>query len=356
MINLTRGVPPVEVFPIDDLIAASERSLRQDGKYTLQYVHSPGYLPLRDWLAQENNVQPDQVFMGNSSLELLQFLSMILLKPGMRAFAESPSYDRANTLLRRCGADVVAIPLETDGIDLNVFENELKKGVPGLVYIIADFQNPMGTTTSLAKRQQISAWAREYGFIILEDSPYRQLRYRGEPVPTMRSIAPECVVQMSSFSKILAPGLRMGYLIASADIVHKLHLYAVDTYIGPVTPTQGMVYEYLKAGLLDANLTKLCNLYRPRLDALLTMLDRTFPGSTYPRPEGGFFVGVTLPEGNKMDVLIPAALEAGLNLTDGRGFFLNPADGDRFLRLPFCSLTPEEIETAIQKLEPLIVK
>jgi 2-aminoadipate transaminase len=356
MINLTRGVPPVEVFPIEDLVAASERSLRQDGKYTLQYVHAPGHQGLREWLAQKNSVQPEQIFMGNSSLELLHFLTMILLKPGMRAFVESPSYDRANTLMKRCGADVVAIPMETDGVNLDAFEQELKKGVPGLFYIIADFQNPMGTTTSRKKREQLAAWAREYNFFIAEDSPYRDLRYRGEPLPTLRSLAPEHVVQMSSFSKLLAPGLRMGYMIGNADLVQKVHDWAVDTYIGPVTPTQGMVFEYLKAGLLDANVEKLCNLYRPRLDAMVTMLDHYLPGCTFPRPDGGFFVGVTLPEGNTMERLLAKGLEAGLKLTDGRGFFLNPTDGDRFLRLPFCSLTPEEIETAVQILEPLIVK
>ena len=356
MINLTRGVPPIEVFPIDDLVAASERSLRQDGKSTLQYVHAPGYLPLRDYLAQMNNTRPDQVFMGNSSLELLEFLTMILIKPGMRAFVESPSYDRANTLLRRSGAEVVDIPLEIDGVDLNAFEKELKKGVPAVFYIIADFQNPVGTTTSLEKRKQIAAWAREYNFWIAEDSPYRPLRYRGEPVPCLRDLAPDRVIQLSSFSKILAPGLRMGFLIAQPEIIEQLHAWAVDTYIGPVTPTQGMVYEYLKAGLLEANIAKLCNLYRPRLDAMLAALDRHLPGAVFPRPEGGFFVGVTLPEGNSMEALLPRAAEAGLKLTDGRGFYLNPADGNRFLRLPFCSLTPAEIDSAIETLDPLIVK
>jgi 2-aminoadipate transaminase len=356
MINLTRGVPPVEVFPIDDLIKAGEKNLREDGKCVLQYLHAPGYPPLLEWLAKYNNVEPNQILTGNSSLELFQFLTATLVKPGARVFVESPSYDRANTLAKRCGAEVVGIPMENDGVDLNVFEKELKRGVPELFYIIADFQNPMGTATSLAKRKQIAAWAKEYGFWIVEDSPYRNLRYRGEPIPTLRSLAPECVLQMSSFSKILSPGLRMGYILGNADIIKKMTKWAVDTYIGPVTPTQGMVYEYCRAGLLDKNVAKLCELYRPRLDALLSALDRYVPGATFPRPEGGFFVGVTLPEGNTMETLLPSAAEVGIKLTDGRGFFLNPKDGDRFLRIPFCSLTPSEIEDAVAKLAPLLVK
>jgi 2-aminoadipate transaminase len=148
----------------------------------------------------------------------------------------------------------------------------------------------------------------------------------------------------------------MGYLVGDAGIVKQMHDWAVDTYIGPVTPTQGMVYEYFKAGKLEPNIRRLCDLYRPRLDAMIAAVDHYLPGSVYPRPEGGFFVGVTLPDGNCMDELLPKADKAGLKLTDGRGFFLNSVDGDRFLRLPFCSLTPDEIESAIQILARLVVK
>lgn len=355
MINLTRGVPPVEVFPIDDLVKAADKNMHEDGKCVLQYLQSPGYAPLRDWLAQKHGVESNQVLLGNSSLELMQFVTMTEVKPGDRIFLESPSYDRANTLMNRCGAQTVGIPMENDGIDLNAFEKELKRGAPKLVYIIADFQNPMGTMTSLAKRQQLAKWAQEYNFLIAEDSPYRDLRYRGEPIPTLRSMAPDHVLQMSSFSKILAPGLRMGYVVGTPAVVKRMTNWAVNTYIGPVIPTQGMVYEYCKAGLLEPNIQKLCKLYGPRLDALLKALDAYWPGASYPRPDGGFFVGVTLPKGNSMETLIPRALEAGFKLTDGRGFFLNPQDGDRFLRIPFCSLTPAEIEDAVSKLTPLLV-
>jgi len=354
MINLTRGVPPVEVFPIEDLVRASEKNLREDGKRVLQYLAGPGYPPLIEYLAKKHNVGTDQVILGNSSLELLHFLTMTEIKPGDRAFAESPSYDRANILLQRSGAEVVGIPLEKDGVNLDVFEKELKKRAPRLVYLIADFQNPMGTTMSLEKRQQVASWAKEYNFLIAEDSPYRELRYRGEALPTLRSLAPDHVVQMSSFSKLLAPGLRMGYVFGRTDVIKRLTNWAVNTYIGSVSPTQGMVYEYVRLGLLEKNISTLCDLYRPRLDALLSALDRHIPGASYPRPEGGFFVGVTLPEGNGMDMLLPRAKDAGFMLTDGRGFYLNPKDGDRFLRIPFCSLTPEEIEDAVARLKPLL--
>ena len=354
MINLTRGNPDPAAFPIEDLIQCSSDILRRDGKVVLQYAQSPGYVPLREWFAQHYSVKPGNIFMGNSSLEILNFLCQIELKPGVRAFAESPSYDRANTLLRRYGADVVGIPMEPDGMDLNVFEKELKKGVPAMVYIIADFQNPMGTTTSEAKRKQIAAWAQQYGFWVAEDAPYRSLRYRGRDVPTIMSFAPDRVFHMSSLSKLLAPGLRMGYMVAPEAMITKLVKWAVDTYIGPVQPTQGIVYEYLNRGLLEPNIEKLKKLYGPRMDATLAAIDKYIPGTIIARPEGGYFVSLNLSKGNTMDKLLARADGAGLKLTDGRGFFLNASDGDRFLRIPYCQISPDDMEKAIQKVASIL--
>lgn len=355
MINLTRGIPPVEAFPIEDLIHAAETILLQDGRRLLQYANAPGYAPLRELLAQRENTTPEHIFMGNSSLELLQFVSMTELRPGVRVFVEEPTYDRAVTLLRRAGADVVGIPMELDGVNLVQFEAELKKGAPALFYVIADFQNPMGTVTSAVKRKQLAQWAQQYGFWIVEDAPYRPLRYRGEPVPTIQSFAPDRVIKMTSVSKILAPGVRMGYLVGPADVITRVTRWVTDTYIGPVSISQGMIYQYLKAGLLDENIRRLCDLYRPRLDAALAGLERNIPQAVYPRPEGGFFIGITLPEGNHMTDLVEKAKNAGILITDGRGFYTRAEDGERFLRLPFCSLSPAEIDEALARLAPLLV-
>lgn len=354
IINLTRGNPDPAAFPIEDLVRCSEENLRRDGKIVLQYGQAPGYKPLREWLAQHYSVNPGNVFMGNSSLEIMNFLAQIELKPGKRVFVESPSYDRANTAMLRSGAEVVGIPMEPDGMDLNAFEKELKKGVPTLVYIVADFQNPMGTTTSEAKRKQIAAWAQQYGFWIAEDAPYRLLRYYGKEVPTIRSFAPDRVLHMSSLSKLLAPGLRMGYMIGPEEIVTRLCKWAVDSYIGPVLPTQGMVFEYLNKGLLEPNIAKLKDLYRPRLDGALSALDKYIPGSIIARPEGGYFISINLPKGNNMEKLLQRAPGAGLQLTDGRGFYLKPADGERFLRIPFCQIGPDVMEQAIKKIAGIL--
>jgi len=354
IINLSRGMPPVELFPTEELIECGEAALRRDGDVLLQYGRSPGYAPLREWLGQQHGVGPDQILIGNSSLEIFSFITETLLRPGDRAFVESPSYDRSITLLRRAGAQVVGIPVEEDGLDMTVLEEELKQGPPALMYLITDFHNPTGITTSLEKRARLAALAEEHGFWIAEDSPYRLLRYEGQDVPSLWSLAPERVLHMSSFSKVLAPGLRLGYVVGSVEVIATLVKWAVDTYIGPVLPTQGMVYEYCRRGLLKPNIERLKEVYRPRLQATFSALEKHLPQATWTRPEGGFYVGVTLPEGSDMASLLAQAGKAGLKLSDGRGFFPSPADGNRFLRIPFCGVTPEEIEEGISRLARIL--
>ena len=354
MISLTRGVPAPESFPIEEFIESFAVAMREDGKKALSYVAAPGYLPLLEIIAKQEGVELENILVGNGSLEFLQFITMVAVEPGDRVFVESPSYDRANKLMKRRGLVPVGIPLQLDGVDVDRFEDELKKGAPKFYYSIPDFQNPMGVTMSLEKRKQIVALAQEYDFMILEDIPYRLLRYTGEDVPTMWSLDPSRVVKMNSFSKTLAPGLRLGYLVGPKEFIAKVKQWEVDTFIGPVSPTQALAYQYLKAGKFLPNLERLKALYAPRQKRTIDFLEANLPGASFPRPEGGFFLGVMLPEGNDMAELIPAAKEAGVAITDGRGFFLNPDEGKRFLRIPFCGLKPEEIDTALSTLLTVI--
>lgn len=354
IISLTRGVPDPQVFPSEELADCMQTALQRDPSVLLQYGRSPGYAPLREWLAEQHGVGADQIFTGNGSLEVYTFITQNMVSPGERVFVESPTYDRAITLLRRVGAEVVGIPLEQDGVNLEVLEAELRKGAPVLMYVIADFQNPMGITTSVEKREALAALAESHRFWIVEDVPYRRLRYWGQEVPSLWSLAPTRVLQMSSFSKMLSPGLRLGYMVGPAEIVASLAAWAVDTYIGPVLPIQGMVNEYCRRGLLAPNIERLKQVYRPRLEATLSALDKYVPQATWTRPEGGFFVSGFLAEGHDVVSLQERAGEAGLGLSDGRGFFPNPDDGIWFLRIPFCSLTPEDIEEAISRLGKLL--
>src|SRR5262245_24002411 len=220
-INFTRGVPANESFPLDELRDAAAAVVKEYGSAVLQYGPAAGFAPLREWIAHWQGVQPDQILTGNGSLELVEFLCRQLLSPGDAVFTESPTYDRSILIFRRHGAQVTGIPLENDGPDIDAFESALTKCVPKLFYIIADFQNPAGATCSEKKRQRIADLARRYEFIILEDAPYRMLRYHGTDEPTIYSLAPDRTLHMSSFTKLIAPGVRLGFMLGEPSRVAK---------------------------------------------------------------------------------------------------------------------------------------
>ena len=348
-INFTRGVPANESFPIDEVIAAASSVLREHGPAVLQYGPAQGFAPLREWLAQWVGVQPEQVLAANGSLQLIEFLCLHCVRPGTVVFTESPTYDRAITMLRRHGAEVVGIPLEPDGPDLATLEQALGKHTPAFMYLIPDFQNPAGATCSAAKRERLVALARAHGFLLLEDAPYRLLRYRGTDEPTLFGMAPERVLHMSSFTKLLGPGVRTGFMVGDPALIAKLTKIAEDTYISPGYVGEAITWAWCRQGLLDPQIARLKALYGPRLDACLGAIDRHMPEARATRPDGGFFISLTLPAGVTTTAVRRAAAERGLNLADGLAFFPQ-GGGERFLRLPFCALTPPQIDEGIRRL------
>ena len=314
-INFTRGVPANESFPIPELIDAASTVLRTNGPAMLQYGPSPGFPPLRDWLAEWQQVSPDQVLTGNGSLQLIEFLCLHMLSPGDVVFTESPTYDRTLSLLRRHGATVVGIAMEPDGPNVEALERALATQVPKFFYVIPDFQNPAGATCSGAKRRRLVELAARHGFLLVEDAPYRLLRYRGEEEPTLHQLAPEHTLHMSSFTKLIAPGVRTGFMIGGAAMIAKLAKIAEDTYISPGYVAQAITYEWCRRGLLDPQLERLKRLYAPRLDACLAGLDTHMPEAKATRPDGGFFVSLTLPDGVTTTAVRARAAERGLNLS-----------------------------------------
>ncbi len=348
-INFTRGVPANESFPLLDLIDAASTILRTNGPAMLQYGPSPGFPPLRDWLAEWQHVRPDQVLTSNGSLQLIEFLCLHILEPGDVVFTESPTYDRTLSLLRRHGATVVGIAMEPDGPNIEALERALSAHVPKFFYVIPDFQNPAGATCSGAKRRRLVELASRHGFLLVEDAPYRLLRYRGDDETTLYQLAPDHTLHMSSFTKLIAPGVRTGFMIGSAGLIAKLAKIAEDTYISPGYVAQGITYEWCRRGLLGPQLERLKQLYAPRLDACLAGLDTHLPEAEATRPDGGFFVSVTLPEGITTTTVRARAAERGLNLSDGLAFFPE-GGGERFVRLPFCALSPADIDEGIRRL------
>jgi len=355
VIKFTRGVPPPESFPTQEISDCAVSLLQRDSDIVLQYGTSGGYQPLRQYLAEQAGVPLNRVAIGEGSLQLCDIAARILLEPGSLVYTESPSYDRSINILRRTGARVVGIPLEDDGIDITAISSRLAGGErPVLFYIIPDFQNPSGTVLSLEKRQALVDLADKFGFWIIEDSPYRRLRYCGVENPTLFDLAPNRVVRMSSFSKLIGPGLRVGYLVLPESFAPGFLKFAEDTYINSSYFTQGIVYEYIRRGLLEPNIAKLKSLYQPRLDCILTSLSHEMGDlAEWHKPEGGFFVGMTLHGEFDTDELLARASHAGLILSDGRGFFPEK-NRQCFIRLPFCALTTDEIQSGISRLAQVI--
>jgi len=352
-ISFERGNPSLDSFPVAQIKQCAAAILDGDANTILQYGSVAGYLPLRTIIGSWHGVGPEEVLVSNGSLQVVDFLATLLLRPGDTVFVDEPMYDRTITILRRHQANIVGVPVQADGPALDWMADKLRQVTPKFFCTIPDFQNPTGVTASLAKREEMVRLADKHDFWILEDSPYRALRYRGTEVPTMQTMRPSRVMHLSSFTKTLCPGLRVGYMVAPAGIVKALSDIVVNTYVTPGFLAQGVAYEFCRRGWLEPNIEKLKEMYRPKLDKISAALRMHVPQAQFPEPEGGFFVGLTLPEGKSTADLRERGRKVGLGLSDGRGFFL-AGGGDRFLRLAFPALTVAEIEEGIGRLAELL--
>ena len=358
-IVFTRGVPPPEAFPTEEIGACFDAAVRGDAATVLQYGQQRGYAPLRRELAEEYGVSEAEILVGNGSLQLQDLVASYLARPGSAVFTEQPSYDRAIKTFRRRGARTIGIPLEEDGISVERLEAALAREVPSFLYLVPDFQNPAGATLSLQKRRRIVELAVEHDFWVIEDIPYRKLRYEGEDLPLLREIDATRVITMSSFSKLLSPGIRVGFMIAPEAVIDAATALGEDTYLAPVLPTQAAVAEFLRRGLLAPNTDRLKELYKPRWRTMSDAVRRELPDAQAFIPGGGFFVSVMLPEEANTVNLVGRGKDAGLVLTPGSAFFADPDDGeavpgDRFVRLPFCAVTPGQIEEGVKRLAGLL--
>ena len=353
MIDFGRGAPPPEAFPTRQLQECARAVLEEEGPVVLQYHAATGFAPLRGWLAGRYGVATECVLVSNGSLQILDLVTRLLTSPGDVVLAQRPTYDRAITLFRRAGLQVIGVPVEPDGLESQTLEMLLKEEKPKFFYVIPDFHNPTGTTTSLAKRGKLVESAEAHDFWIVEDSPYRDLRYRGAEVPTIFSLSSQKVLHLSSFSKVLSPGMRVGYVLGPEQVVSRMAKMAEDTYITAGMVSQGIVYEYCRRGWLAPNIERLKSVYRPRLKALASAVEVYVPLAEWTEPEGGFFVGLYLPSEVDTSLLKARAQEVWMRLSDGRGFFPDES-GDAFVRLPFCALSAEQIREGIQCLGSIV--
>ena len=351
-ISLARGVPPPESLPLEEIADCARAAILGDGRTVLSYGAAAGYAPLRAWIAERHGVDPARVVITNGSLQAFAFLATHLVQPRTRVLVEAPTYDRPLKILSALGADVMAVPMDDHGLDLAALAAALEHGPsPAFLYTIPTFQNPSGRTLALDRRRRLLELARRHGVLVLEDDPYGEVWFDREPPPRLFELASgDGVALSSSFSKIVAPGLRVGYLVLPAEVAAAVEAVAADETISPVLPAQATVYEFLRRGHLDASLDRVRLLLRERRDAALTALERELAGAaTWSRPDGGYFIWLEL-DGVDVAELAARAEEAGVTFVPGPEFYPAGRDGFQAARLAFSFVSPAEVDEGVRRL------
>ena len=350
MISFARGVPAPECLAVDELADCARVALERDGRTILSYGPGGGYGPLREELASRHGVEPARILVTSGSLQGFVFLAEQLVKPGTRVLVEAPTYDRVLTILARLGAEVVTVPMDDEGL----VPDELPNGEFAFLYTIPTFQNPSGRTMSEARRRRLAQLAAERGLLVLEDDPYGLVRYEGDALPSVFELSGGATAYCSSFSKTVAPGLRVGWFVLPADLAAELEALATSTYISPPYLSQATVLEFLMRGSFAPNLERVNGLLRERRDAMLAALEREMPdGVTWTRPAGGYFVWVDFPYGPPAAELLAQAEEAGVMFVKGADFFPGGCGGHQSARLAFSFVSPEEISAGVARLGAL---
>lgn len=354
------GYPSAETFPMEEIRnTMSEVIDKYQGK-AFQYGATQGVMELREALAERYGVPVERVQITSSSQQGIDVCTRVLVNPGDVILTSSPSYLGALQSFCSYRADIRGV---THSEDIDTYRASWEKVISEalsegkkikFLYMIPDFQNPSGESLTLEERVMLVGLSRKYGFLIVEDSPYREVRYDGEPVPTMYSLDPDRVIHLGSFSKIFAPGFRLGWALAHPDILDKIYVCKQSLDLCPPIFDQYVAAEFLRSGRLDANLKKTIALYKSKRDLLLRLLEEHMPeGVRWTRPEGGLFLFLTMPEGFDAVKFYDKALDAGVAYVAGE-FFHPDRSGKNTMRLNFSFMSPERITEGIKLLASLL--
>ncbi len=366
VISFAGGLPAPDVFPIQRFEEACQKVLEQSGRAALQYGPTEGYEPLREMIARNMarygiKAQVENVLITSGSQQALDLIGKLLINSGDLVLVEAPTYLGALQAFNVYGADYVSVPIDNDGLRTDLLDRALRSG-PKFMYVLPNFQNPGGTTLSEGRRHELVLLADKYGIPIVEDDPYGQLRYEGEHLPTLLVLDRENlrrdngysignIIYLSTFSKTLAPGIRLGWIVAPPDVINKLVQLKQGADLHTATFTQMVAYEVARDGFLDEHVRHIRNVYRERRDVMLSALQEHFPAEvTWTHPQGGLFLWVTLPEGTDCQKLFRTALEHNVAFVPGDSFYAPGQVVSSHMRLNFSNATPEQIREGIRRL------
>jgi 2-aminoadipate transaminase len=357
VLSFAGGLPAPEAFPVEALARAHAEVLSGDGAASaLQYGPTEGYTPLRAWVAERMTrrglpASTEQVLITAGSQQGIDLVAKALIDEGDRVLVEAPSYLAALQTFSTYEAHLEAVETDEEGMRVDALERALREQRPKLVYLVPNFQNPRGTTLGLERRLRIAQLAAEHGVTVLEDDPYAELRYRGAALPPIAGIEPLAkVIHLGTFSKTLAPGLRLGYLVAEERMARALTIakQAVDLHTG--TLAQRAAFRLLETFDYEAHLRRLRGLYAERLDAMLASIEHCFPqGTTWTRPEGGMFVWMHLPGGIDARELLADAMRERVAFVPGAPFYPQEPRPET-LRLNFSNRPPLLIAEGMARL------
>jgi 2-aminoadipate transaminase len=351
-ISFARGAPSLDIVDVEGLKAAAARAFELDPAAVTGYGPVTGYPPLREWIAARYAVDPEQVLITNGSLQADAFLFDYVLRPGDEVIVEKPTYDRTLLSLTTMGAKVHQVSLDSDGIDTDELRRLLESGVrPKLAHVIPNFQNPAGVTLSLERRRALIELAREFQFTIFEDDPYVDIRFRGEPLPSMLSLddrTDPTVVAAGSFTKTVCPGVRVGYLIGSTEVIGDIAKRAVNTYISPNMLSEVTVHQFCVTGDIDRSIGTVRAALSTRESLLAQALRREVPGCRFVEPDGGYFLWVELPDDVDVAKLAPAAAARGVAVVKGSDFLLE--GGSHSLRLAYSAVLTDQVDEGVARL------
>ena len=367
IISFAGGLPNPQSFPIQDLKGIVQNVLDHYGKVALQYGATHGINELREIIAERSiresmkgGVTPENIMITSGSQQALDAVGKIFLNPGDIAIVGLPSYLGGINAFRSYEANLIGIPLDKDGMRVDLLEEKIKELIKQdmsvkFIYAIPTFQNPAGTVMPESRRKKLVEIAHEYNLIIVEDDPYGKLRYDGPAVKPIKAFDDEGrVVYMSTFSKILAPGFRLAWIIASEDIMRKLALCKQAQDLCTAAFSQYIAYEFMKSGSLDLHIMKICEMYKPKRDIMMNSMKKYFPeGYICNKPNGGMFAWVTLPEQIDTEAMFLDAFKEKVAYVHGKAFCVDGGGGSS-MRLNFSYSTNEQLETGMKRLGTVI--